>query len=457
MDLNAKHEVETGLREAVALVGDTAATYSLTDRMRRYGVPGCAIAVVRNGEIDWVAGYGVTAAGGTPVDADTCFQAASISKVVNALAVLVLVEQGRIDLDADINAQLQSWQLPREDPWPDEAVTVRRLLSHTAGTSTPGFVGYVPGVAIPTVYEILDGLEPCNSAAVRVVTEPGAEFHYSGGGTTILQLLIEDVTGLPYGQAVTELVLAPLGMDASHYQHPINRTEHPNSAHGHFITGEELPGGGNVKPTYAAGGLWTSARDLAQLAIAISEMAKGRDGLLSASLAAEMLTPVPPSPHGLGPEVIGEGPSRRFRHNGTNRGFCSQMEGLLNADGAAVVLTNGDGGNSLLGEILRSIAAVYGWEGYSAPPVELAEVDEDFLRELVGHYVGNEQMTVDLEFADGQLFMPSPYGRRLLLPTAEGQFLDTETGSVVVIERSDEELVARVLYDGNEILRFVKQ
>lgn len=457
MTTSAQQQVEQGLREAVTFTSHPAKPYALADRMARYGVTGCAISVIDNGRVAWMAGYGTTRIGGQLVDQNTQFQAASISKVVNALAVLKLVDTGRIDLDRDVNEQLRSWQLPRHDQWAASPVTVAMLLAHVAGTSTPGFVGYAPGVEIPTTTDILNGTPPANSEPVVVVTEPAAEFHYSGGGTTILQLLIEDVTGHCYPEAIAELVLRPLEMTNSHYDHPIDRETHPNSAWGHFVSGGELKGGGNIKPTFAAGGLWSSVSDLSLLVLHLQQLGRGEAGLLSQGLATRMLSPLAPSPHGLGPELVGDDHAHRFRHNGTNRGFCCQLEGLLTKGSGCVVMTNGDGGNSLLGEILRSVANAYHWQGYNASPIETVIVAEDHLRLFVGNYSGREGTSMTLAVEDGELFVPSPYGRRVIIPLATDRFVDAETGAEVhLLRHQDLSVEAVVFVDGHEILRFQK-
>lgn len=458
MRTDLQHRVEHGLLEAVPLAGCPDPHHDLRDRMARYGVPGCAVAVIDDGDVAWSAGYGTISAGGPPVTTGTLFQAASISKVVNALGLLSLVERGLVDLDADVNPQLKSWQLPRADPWADEAVTPRQLLSHTAGTSTSGFVGYPPGATMPSIIEILEGAPESASDAVRVVTRPGSEYHYSGGGTTILELLVEDVTGLPYGEAMRELVLGPLGMDASHYEHPVDRTRHPNTAHGHFVTGEMLPGGGNAYPTMAAAGLWTSVDDLVLL---INGIVALRDGIaaspvISRQMAAEMLTPVPNSPHGLGPDVIGQGPRRRFRHNGTNRGFCSQMEGLLTRRSGVVVMTNGDGGNTLIGELLRAVDDVHGWCLFERKPVTVAAVDPTRLARLAGHYEGPFGMVADIRWDGRQLDRPAPFGSAALIPIADDRLLDSETGALMVVEESAGRALIRILFEGTEIIRYTR-
>lgn len=458
MRSDLQHRVQHGLREAVPLAGWPDPYHDLYDRMARYGVPGCAVAVIEDGDLAWSAGYGTISAGGAPVTTGTLFQAASISKVVNALGLLSLAEQGLVDLDTDVNLQLKSWQLPRTDPWPDEPVTPRRLLSHTGGTSTSGFVGYPPGTTVPSIIEILDGAPVSASEAVRVVTRPGSEYHYSGGGTTVLQLLVEDLTGKPYGVAMAELVLGPLGMHASHYEHPIDRTRYANTAYGHFVTGEMLPGGGNIKPTMAAGGLWTSVDDLALLIKGIFALRDGTAAspVITRQMAVEMLTPVPNSPHGLGPEVIGMGTSRRFRHNGTNRGFCSQIEGLLTKESGVVIMTNGDGGNTLIGELLRAVDEVHGWSLYERKPVTVAVVDPTHLARLAGRYEGPFGMVAEVRWDGRQLYRPAPYGKTVLIPIGDDRFLDSETGALVIAEVSDGKAVIRILFEGNEILRYTK-
>lgn len=458
MRSDLQRRVEHCLREAVPLAGWPDPHHDLWDRMARYGVHGCAVAVIEDGDLAWSAGYGTICAGGAPVTTGTLFQAASISKVVNALGLLSLAEKGLVDLDADINLQLTSWKLPRTDPWPDEPVTPRRLLSHTAGTSTSGFVGYPPGSTVPSIIEILDGAPVSASEAVRVVTRPGSEYHYSGGGTTILQLLVEDVTGRSYGEAMADLVLEPLGMHASHYEHPIDRKRHPNTAYGHFATGDMLPGGGNIKPTMAAGGLWTCADDLVCLIKGIFALRDGTaaSAVITTQMTAEMLTPVPNSPHGLGPEVVGLGASRRFRHNGTNRGFCSQMEGLLTNSSGAVIMTNGDGGNTLIGELLRAIDEVHGWSLFERKPVTVAVVDPAHLATLAGRYEGPFGMVAEVRWDGRQLYRPTPYGKAVLIPVGDDRLLDAETGATMIVEVSAGRAVIRILFEGNEILRYAK-
>src|SRR5947208_16880677 len=143
---------------------------------------GVSVAVIQNGEIEWARRFGVKEAGKPePVTAETLFQAGSISKPVAAMAALRLVQEGRIDLDEDVNTYLTSWKVPPNGPW-QPRVTLRQLLSHTGGTTVHGFPGYPRGSAVPTMRQVLDGEQPANTSAVRVNAFPGTLHRYSGGG-----------------------------------------------------------------------------------------------------------------------------------------------------------------------------------------------------------------------------------------------------------------------------------
>src|SRR5690349_13540833 len=115
-----RRRVETGLRQEPLLHPRDSATTTIERALARHRVPGCSVAVINGGRVEWERGYGVAEAGAAspvPVAADTIFQACSISKAVAATAALRLVQAGRLDLDEDINAYLTSWQLPANGAW----------------------------------------------------------------------------------------------------------------------------------------------------------------------------------------------------------------------------------------------------------------------------------------------------------------------------------------------------
>src|SRR5579862_1176321 len=191
--------VLSALRPAIAAPGTAPVRWTLAERMRHHHVPGVSIAIIDSGRIAWAKGFGVRQARGTDsVTPSTLFEAGSISKPTFALGVMRLVQDGKLNLDQDVNAKLVSWHLPNNRFTTQAKVTLRRILSHSAGLTVHGFPGYEVGVPVPTVPQILDGVKPANTPPVRVDTIPGSVFRYSGGGMTIAMLLVTDVVQMPF-------------------------------------------------------------------------------------------------------------------------------------------------------------------------------------------------------------------------------------------------------------------
>jgi len=160
---------------------DTVDDYILA-QMRMRHIVGLSLAIIQNGKIVKARGYGVIGKnGGAPVTPTTLFQAGSISKSVAALGALHLVEQGKLFLDKDVNTQLTTWKLPENDLTRAQAVTLREILSHSAGLTVHGFPGYAVDAQRPTLVQVLDGEKPANTPAIRVDMLPGSKWRYSGG------------------------------------------------------------------------------------------------------------------------------------------------------------------------------------------------------------------------------------------------------------------------------------
>src|SRR5262249_23703801 len=153
---------------------------------------------------------------------------------------------------------LTQWRVPPGDLTRDHKVTLRGLLSMTGGIGVPGFTGYAPGEALPSLGQILDGPPPANSAPVRGGNVPGTRYPYSGGGYEIVQALIEAKTGKPFAVAMDELVFKPAGMSNSTFAQPLPDNLARRAQRGHRADGGELPGGWRVEPELAAGGLWST-------------------------------------------------------------------------------------------------------------------------------------------------------------------------------------------------------
>ncbi len=344
---------------------------TIDEELARLHVPGVSIAVIDGGEIGWAQAYGVLEAGGsTPCDAETLFQAASISKPVNAALVLTLVDDGLLDLDADVNTYLRSWRVPAVGSW-QPRITLRQLLSHSAGMTVPGFGGYPPGSAIPTVPEILNGATPANSAPVVVDTVPGLQYRYAGGGTTITQLVCMDVTGMDYADLVRQRVLEPLGMTRSTFAQPLPADLSSNAARGLDYRGVPIDGGWHVFPELAAAGLWTTPTDLALFGLGLNR-ARHTDGqFISRQQVQAMLTPQIPGDAGtlyslgLGVYLSPIGGQTAFWHNGSNPGFKADWIMFGESGAGVVVMTSGDNGFMLAQSIMRACARAYGWAGIS--------------------------------------------------------------------------------------------
>ena len=285
--------IESGMTGPIAIKGRPAPAYSLAERMEHYKVPGVSVAFFGNDRIVWTRGYGYAdVERKTSVSAETLFQAASISKPVAALAALHLVEEGKLSLDEDVNAKLKSWKVPDNEFTKEQKVTLRRIVSHSAGLTVHGFPGYASGEPVPTAVQVLDGVKPpANTAPVRVEVEPGQKWNYSGGGFTIMQLMMTDVTGEPFPPLMSELVLKPSGMTHSTYEQPLPQDRAALATMPYRSSGELVKGGPHTYPEMAAAGLWTTPSDLGRMAMEVEREYHGASHrILSQSMAQQYLT-----------------------------------------------------------------------------------------------------------------------------------------------------------------------
>ncbi|MFK7782544.1 MAG: serine hydrolase domain-containing protein [Psychroserpens sp.] len=261
---NIQKEIKTfenSLLPPILVNDQPVVKFNIMERMKHHNIPGLSIAVVRDGKLHWAKGYGkrTTEKEGL-VNEQTLFQAASVTKPFTALGILKLVENRKIHLDDDVNNYLKGWQISENEFTKKEKVTVRRLLSHTAGISGHGFDGYAQSENFPTTIEVLNG--EGNSRRVTVDNTPGKAWRYSGGGYVILQKLIEDVTGTPFATYMDNEVLTPLNMTNSTFQQPLDRDRYKNVSSAHNNAGEVVVGDWHNYPETAAGGLWSTSKDI---------------------------------------------------------------------------------------------------------------------------------------------------------------------------------------------------
>lgn len=322
----------------------------LPDRLQAYRAPGAAVALVEDGEVAWVQGYGLADRdAGTPVTEATVFQVASLSKSVTAWGVMRLVEKGQVDLDAPVESYLTRWHLP-PSRFDHSGVTVRRLLSHTAGIAPWSFAGTPVEDTPPTLIDLLSGTGAAEP--VRVVRQPGEREVYSNSGYLILQLLIEEVTGEPFAEYMQRQVLIPLDMQSSAYQWlPELRS---NTAAGYKGSPQPVQ---HMSYPQAAGGLYSTAADMAAwLAAAMpgpNGEPAGRD-VLQPQTVGMMQTPVlapEAGGNGLGYviEILPQG-QRLVLHVGDVPGWKAQYTALPDQRRGIVVLTNSTAGRYVIAD-----------------------------------------------------------------------------------------------------------
>lgn len=344
-------------------VEGTTVRLSLQEWMDTLGVPGVSIAVIDDYRIAWAQGYGTMEAGDSsaPVTTATPFQGASIAKAVTAAAVMRQVQEGALDLDADVSAILRSWTVPVEDSAIKPVVSLRQLLSHTAGIRPGGFVGYERGTPLPTTLQVLNGEEPALNTRATLQRPPGEEAAYSGLGYTIVELALVEHLGAPFDTILEESVFSPFGMSSSLVGLEPPADAPSRVAKGHFASGAVIPGGWRLHPELAAAGLWTTPTDLARLAIGVANGWTGRAASpLTPASARLMLTPQLDR-SGLAFTVRPADTLGFFSHSGGNEGYRAHLEMLAGTGQGVVVMTNSDHGHPLAALITLAVARAYGW------------------------------------------------------------------------------------------------
>jgi CubicO group peptidase (beta-lactamase class C family) len=378
----------------------------IQSQMAMREIVGLSLAIIDDGKVVDARAYGTTSRnGGTPVTPATLFQAGSISKPVAALAALQLVEKGKLSLDENVNDKLKTWKVPDNEFTTTEKVTLRRLLSHSAGLTVHGFPGYAATERMPTATEVLDGKG--NTPAVRVNLIPGSTWRYSGGGYTVMQQLVSDVSGKPFADYMRDHVLQPLAMTNSTYEQPLPPRHAEKTAAGHRVDRSAVVGRWHVYPEMAAAGLWTTPTDLAKYAIGVQQALAGKSKVLSAGTAREMLT-VQKGTHGLGPGLAGSGATLRFNHGGRDEGFDATLVAYAETGDGVVVMINANDNSRAIGRIVNYIAKKYNWPDFQMPtpeavsPVALAPAA---LNAVTGRYEFANNFIMTLMAKDGRIYL----------------------------------------------------
>ena len=391
--------VENGLAGWVRVDGSTGG-WNLQERMKVHNTHGVSVAVVHNFKVEWAKGYGFAdTSDKRPVATNTLFQAASISKSLNAMGVLKLADKKQIDIHKNVNDYLKSWKFPEDSFTNTTKLTTAHLLSHTGGITIHGFPGYKWTDSIPTDNQILDGQRPANTRAVRSQFAPGTKYQYSGGGTTITKKIIMDVSGEEYDMYMWKQVLEPIGMSKSFYTQPPPPQAFKVLATAYSADGKPLKGNFHIYPEQAADGLWTTPYDLALYIIEMQLSLQGKSNkVLSKEMATTMVTPYVDKHNGLGVFIETKGGQKYFNHGGANEGFRCNYYGSFENGNGVVVMVNSDN-FSIIPEIINSVATVYGWKDFYNPVVKKeVKPSTEKLKSYEGIYqIGANKFTFTLQ------------------------------------------------------------
>ncbi len=412
---------------------------SLMDQLEHYHTPGVSIAVINEGKIEWARGFGKRdLASDAPMDIHTLFEAGSVSKPVFAMTVMRLKEKGILDLDKDVNEYLESWKVPKNGDWQPK-ISLRQLLSHTAGLTVHGFPGYLKSEPIPTVPQILSGDPPANTGAVKVNILPGTTFRYSGGGTTVAQLAVSEALGKPFPAIVREELFTPLGLPSSTYQQPLPDSLENMASTAYPYKNQPIPGRFHIYPEMAAAGLWSNPTELATLLIEVQKALQGGSSLFSKETVEEMLTPQKVAGQiGIGFFLNSKGDSLRFGHGGWDEGFVTQVTAYKDLGMGAVVMVNSNAGYSLLDEIMRAIAIEYKWPDFIPASVEYAEMNNEEIERHKGTYLHSDGREFTVSTSHDTLFLA--YDRQdpiALFQTEDGEYRNDQLNFSISFDQNE--------------------
>lgn len=433
------HQIEQNVRLDPSAWSQAEQRATLAERMAFYTTPGLSVAVIKDGTVAWARGYGVVETGRSiPVTPDTIFQACSISKHVAMVGALRLVQDGVLDLDADINHSLVSWKLPPNGTW-QPRITTRQLLGHTAGLTQNWYRGFERGAVAPTLPQVLDGQPPANTPPVRVALLPQSQFRYSGSHYSVLQQLMVDVTNTPFPELMRDLVFKPLGMHNSSYDQASPETRQESVAVGHAIGGTPVHGKWRVIPEMAGAGLWTTAVDLAQVACEIQRAYAGKPTkVLDKAMVEQALMPQVVPSFGLGVQLEGAGTARRFGHGGDNIGYKCVSTAYLEHGLGAVVMTNADDGISVAQELLYTIAQAYDWPDYAPKRIPIS-INPHRYAAYVGAYEVRPGFVVTVQKQGDTLHVQvSGQPPFEIQPSSDTTFFAQVVSSEITFERSND-------------------
>ncbi len=455
---NRIKSTESGLLRAVFIKGQKPEKLSLEERMQFYKVPGLSLVVIDKKGIEWSKAYGVADVQTHElVTPDLPFQGGAFGQSIAAAVALHLVEKGTLDLDADVAAYLRTWMFPPPAPGSKNKITLRQLLTHSAGLSDRIFEGYSAQETFPSLPEVLNGEEPAKNAPVWTDFKPGSRARASESGYIVLEQILSDVENKSFSAIAKEIVFSPLGMTNSTFEDLRPSGGPAKTASGHLRDGRLIEGGWHHYPGAAAKGLWTTPTDFAVFFLELLKAATDTSSkVLEPATARTMLSPQIEN-FAFGFSVEGPFDDINFNIRGKTDGFvCYAIFYPVRGQGA-VIMTNSDNGMLLVEEILRAISAAYVWPHFKPQEKPLYRLDPSIIRQYAGRYEVNPDYVLNVAYQDYYLVV-QPTGQALTKFYVEGetlffsmdpfiriQFLKDKLGRVtsLVLWQQDFELTAK--------------
>lgn len=404
-DSTTIQEISNGLTPRI-LVNNNPQYFNLEKRMADFGVPGFSIATIEGGVITAASGYGHGRRDeGIKVDEKTVFQAGSISKSLTAVLVLKLHSEGKLDIDADICKYLKTWKLPKSKYVKKNKVTLRMLLSHTAGLKGAqkmklDQVGYHQDEKAPTLNEVLDGKTFLQK--VEFDTVPGERHLYSNQGFGLIQKIIEDITNEPFHKTAARIVLKPFKMDNSTFDVVLASDSDPSYAYS-YRHGKVKSGYWRHTASKCSGGLYSTPTDLAKFMIKVAHIINGEDTFLPKDVSRLLIDG---EEYGLGFSLHKKGDTNLISHSGRNSGFFAYMAIDQKTNNGYVMMTNSDDANDLFAEVLRGASRVFDWDYAKPKYVETIEIKKSEMLKFTGDFLytsKDETETLRIIEKDGRL------------------------------------------------------
>ena len=340
--------------------------HSVHEAMKRFRVPGLAVASIQKGKVAWTQGYGVLVNGvHIPVDDQTLFEAASATKMVVAAIVMNGLERGLFDLDADVNGYLNDWKIPETSWTRERKVTLRTLLSHQAGFPETNFG--VEGTKIPTLIQVLSGTPPAHNQPAVPQYQPGTRWVYSNMGYVVIQKVLEDTYKEPLADIAEDIIFKPLDMNHSTFRYPLKEEWRTHEAMPHDASGA-VCSPVMVPTALAQGGMLTTVGDMARFMAELQAAASGTSQrLMTQGTFRKMTEPQRDIVLGgvscqqcLGVFASGEGKGRVIFHLGLAFPGSAAWPFLVPGHGdGGVVLCNGANSMPLMVEVIGALTRLH--------------------------------------------------------------------------------------------------